>query len=433
MKGKQLKIDADDLICNNCIKESYSSLIEKPDGIYLKALIFRQSSRIVYRCVMSFWDIEKLCKHTPVKPEDDKEILLNIDNIKNRYLEVKHSKEIGDYIKNNIDDFILPNLTSIINVPFHVFLNLDDSRNISTEIFREVHKNKGSLLGYIKFKPNTVFNICDGNHRTYSIHQLVENGYINKDMDGLYIGVDFYLEVDKEKEKKVFVNLNTNKSIDSALLSLIKEEDCLTNACKSLLGVTDNFNYVVYKLHPENENYIGVDILNNISKTNNVLSFNMIKNMVCILAFGTMNCIDKFNYTYDIKKSEYKKFMKKISGFLNYIFDNCKPFNEIKHDSYNLKQLKQQYISLNAAGLYLMASIGHVAIENPQIDIMKMAEVICNIDWRKNIGGELNKIFLSGILGSSGKLLSGINAINNSSNYLKSKLKILNENIKMDI
>lgn len=59
----------------------YSNIIKKDGDLYLKTLIFRQSSRVVYRSVLSFWDVRDLCKHTDVRPPSDEQVSLDIENV----------------------------------------------------------------------------------------------------------------------------------------------------------------------------------------------------------------------------------------------------------------------------------------------------------------------------------------------------------------
>ncbi|MFR3994980.1 MAG: DNA sulfur modification protein DndB, partial [Turicibacter sp.] len=184
------------LLINLSEPKPYTRLIQKDEDYYLKASIFKQSSRLVYRSTLSFWDVEKICKHTNVKPEGEEQQLIDITNVKNRYLEPKHGNEIINYITNNIDNFILPNLTSLTDKPFTVCKDVN-SNELYTEVFEELKQANGYLEAYIKIPVGTTFSISDGNHRTYAIHQLVKKQILNPQIDGLYIGIDFYLEDDE--------------------------------------------------------------------------------------------------------------------------------------------------------------------------------------------------------------------------------------------
>ncbi|GAA0078911.1 hypothetical protein UT300005_32900 [Clostridium sp. CTA-5] len=430
MKSEQLQFETKDFFSKQENKVLYSSIISKNDYYYLKAMIFKQSSRIVYRSVLSFWDVEKLCKHTSIRPEDDKKVLLNLNNIKNRYLEPKHGKEIILYVKNNIEDFILPNLTTVVDATFPIVYNVEDEKQISTEIFSELKQNNGCIFAYIKIPKNTVFTISDGNHRTYAIHQLIKSEIIDTDIEGLYVGIDFYLEVDREKEKQLFVTLNTNKSIDSSVMSLLKENDMISNATKSLLGIMDNYNYLVTALYPENKNYIGVDLVNdNVSKSSNTISFNMIKNIISILSLDNVNGDKKFQELYYDNKLEYIKLMKKISAFLNYIFINCEPFNQINYNLSNVKELREEYISMTGAGLYTIAKIGHIGIQYDGIDMEKLAKALCKLEWKRINRGNVNQIFIGGILTSEGKISNNRTALNTTTEKIKKILKLTDKDI----
>ena len=431
MEFTQISFETSDLFEKSDMNISYSTIVEKDEFYFIKAMIFRQSSRVVYRSVLSFWDVRNICKHTPVKPDDDKQILLNLNNIKNRYLEPRHGKEITLYIRDNIEDFILPNLTTVIDTPFSVVYNINDEKSISADIFEKLKQNNGCICAWIKIPKDTMFTISDGNHRTYSIHELVNKQMCDTEIEGLYIGIDFFLEVDKEKEKQLFVALNTNKSIDSSVMSLLNENDMISDATKSLLGVKENYRYMVKAFYMDSDNYIGVDLVNdNVSRCNNAISFNMIKNLISMLAVDSLNGDKKFEELYSNDKIAYIKFMKKISTFLDYIFENCEPFTKIDKDLSNIKQLREKYISLTGAGLYVIAKIGHMGIKYDDIQMEKLAEALCRLEWRRDINGNANELFMGGILTIQGKISNNRTAINTTTEKIKQILKVTDEDIK---
>lgn len=414
----------------------YTTIITDGDFYYIKAMVFRQSSRIVYRSVLSFWDVVSLCEHTPVRPNDDKDIILDLNNIKNRYLEPKHGEEIVFYIKENIDDFILPNVTTIVNETLPIVYDINSEKSIDININRELKENNGCIIAYLKINKDIKFRISDGNHRTYALHKLVEKKLINEELEGLYIGIDFYLETDKEKEKDIFVRLNTTKSIDSSVMALLDVKDLISYSVKSLLGVSDNYNYVVEHFYPEKTNYIGVDLVSdNIPKSNNTVSFNMIKNIISLLAFGIPNADKKFEERYRDDKLAYIKLMKKMADFLNYIFNHCEPFNKINLEEENIKELRKEYISMTGAGLYIIAQIGHVAIKYEEIDIIKVAEALCDLNWKREIedsNGKLiaNPNFVGGILSENMKISNNRTAISGTTTKLKEILKLRDKDIE---
>ncbi|ALP90814.1 DNA sulfur modification protein DndB [Clostridium butyricum] len=416
---------------------SYSTIIEKNDSYYLKVMIFTQSSRVVYRSVLSFWDVEKLCKHTDIRPKDDKQVLMDLNNIKNRYLDSKHGEEIVFYVRDNVDDFILPNITTVIDTPLRVVYDIDSDEDVNIDIFKELRENNGCITGLLKLDNNVRFSISDGNHRTYAIHKLVERKLITGDIEGLYIGVDFYLETDKEKEKGIFVTLNTTKPIDSSVMSLLRENDLIAYSVKSLLGINQNYKYVVEHFYPQNDKYIGVDLVNDsVSKSNNTVSFNMIKNVISLLSFGMLNADKKFEEAYSSNKLEYIKFMKRISEFLNYIFDNCEPFNKIDITKGKIKELRDEYISMTGAGIYIIAGIGHMAIKYECIDIIEVAKVLCTLDWKRevfdenNINKIANPLFVGGILSEEGKISNNRTAIRGTIERIKKEINLKDEDIK---
>lgn len=413
----------------------YSTIISKDNSIYIKAMVYRQSSRIVYSTSLSFWDIAKLCEHTPEKPKDSVEILMSIDELKNRYLDPNHGREINLYIKNNIEGFILPSLTTIVNKPFDVIYDLENNENIfSYNIMEEISKSNGVLFCYIKLDKDIKFKISDGNHRTYAIHDLINSKEIDACMDGLYIGVDFYLETDKVKEKELFVNLNTNKPIDKNVTSILNYNSLMSKAAKSLIGKNnDNYVYMVPSLCDKEKGYLGIDYTNSIiTKTNNTISFYMIQNIISYMIYGvekTPKVEQKFEQEYNGTTS-YMKNMKKISKFLSYIFKNLEPFNMITSDLSNVKSLREEYISMTGAGLYTIAKIGHIGIQYDEIDIESIAKALCKLDWKRTNGGVLNPIFLGNILTNKGTISTSRGTLTNSTEKVKQILKLTDDDLE---
>lgn len=433
----QLSFETENYIKTNIADDSnqYSTIISTDNNIYIKAMVYRQSSRIVYSTSLSFWDIAKLCEHTPKKPKDNVEILMSIDELKNRYLDPSHGNEISLYIKNNIDGFILPSLTTIVNKPFDVIYDLENRDNIfAYNIMDEISKSNGVLFCYIKLDKDIKFKISDGNHRTYAIHDLINSEEIDEYMDGLYIGVDFYLETDKVKEKELFVNLNTNKPIDKNVTSILNYNSLMSKAAKSLIGKNnDNYVYMVPYLCDKENGYLGIDYTNsNITKTNNTLSFYIIKNIISYMIYGverTDKIEQKFEQEYSGTTS-YKKNMRKISKFLTYIFKNLEPFNMINRDLSNVKNLREEYISMTGAGLYTIAKIGHIGIKYDEIDIEVIAEALCQLDWKRSNDGILNPMFLGNILTNRGTISTSRGTLINSTEKVRHIIKLTDVDLK---
>lgn len=418
------------LLINLSEPKPYTRLIQKDEDYYLKASIFKQSSRLVYRSTLSFWDVEKICKHTNVKPEGEEQQLIDITNVKNRYLEPKHGNEIINYITNNIDNFILPNLTSLTDKPFTVCKDVN-SNELYTEVFEELKQANGYLEAYIKIPVGTTFSISDGNHRTYAIHQLVKKQILNPQIDGLYIGIDFYLEDDVQTEKKLFVTLNSGKPIDSSVMAFLNEDDMLSFATKSLLGIEENHQFSIHAFQNSSEHYIGIDLLNsNITKSNNTVSFNMVKNMISLLAFNQLNADKKFADKYMNNRLEYLKLMQKISLYLNFIFKNCPPFQQIDNQQSNVKDLRKEYISMSGAGLYTIAKVGHIAIIHDEISIEALAKAICSLNWKKVISNQINPLFEGGIVTPDGKISNNRNSLGNTTEKIKEILNITDKDIE---
>ena len=85
---------------------------------------------------------------------------------------------------------------------------------------------------------------------------------------------------------------------------------------------------------------------------------------------------------------------------------------------------------MTGAGLYIIAKVGHVGIQYDGIDMEKLGEALCNLEWKRTVNGATNKIFVGGILTSEGKISNNRTALNTTSEEIKKILKLTNKEIE---
>ncbi|MDH2452142.1 DNA sulfur modification protein DndB [Priestia megaterium] len=427
-------------------KAERTTVDEGNKGIKIKVQIYRQAKRIVYRTVLSFKDVATHLTHTTSKPEDHDALLANIENLTNRYLNPKKGKEIMKYIQENEDDFILPSITVMAKEEFAftpIFPSLEDIQKVYDSeidlsslryrIFDVLEKFNGVLFGeiFIPYKiskalydKNVIFETGDGNHRTFAIHELVR--LTGDDNPGFYIGVDFYVEKSTEKIKEMFVDLNNQTSIDRSIYSFLKGKDPLSLATKELIGLT-NKTYMVNHFFGKDKNYIGFSPVDNVGANSKAtVSFNMVKNIVSYIAFG-VDTGKGFEEKFPEGSSSYNKLLRETSSYLKIVFNNMPPFMQVKGDLNRIPDLRNKYISMSGAGLYVIAKIGYIAREQNS-DLEKVAMALCKLDWKREVSpNNLNPLFVGGILDTSGNVSNTRNALNATTVKI---MKALNDSVK---
>jgi DGQHR domain-containing protein len=398
-------------------------------GMELPVIVTRQGKRLTYFTNMTFGQISQYFTPSTVKPDNQKDILSSIHTLRNRYLKVEKVKEIEEYIHKNFDEFILPPITVVIPDLFPITLVSRDGSN-SSKLFRktaDVHEyldKVGIFNGYILIE-NKVFHgeILDGNHRAAAIKTIHE--LLGEDLPGFRIGVHIYQEINQDKIRQSFVDLNTSTPIDRALLTLFSKRDTLSIAAKEVIGMAENKSFVIPELRTDSPRFIGFDYINDAVTRNSqaVLSLNMVKNMILKFALGDNGSIRKFEQTYRLDSLEYALLLKRFSTYMRGVFREVQPFETIIQSGLNsIPNLRKTYISLTGAGLYLIALLGHEGIING-MDLDELAKKVANVRWERMIEeGIPNPLFTSGILNNEGKISNTRNSINSTLSALRREI-----------
>ncbi|WP_102398914.1 DNA sulfur modification protein DndB [Haloimpatiens massiliensis] len=432
-------------------KEERTTIKKDVNGYRLPVQIYRQGKRCVYRAVMSFGDVKRHLTHTKPKPDNHELLLADIESITNRYLMPKKAKDIMKYIQENEEDFILPSLTVMAKEEFEfipiypsineikkVFGQEFDVKSLRYKIFDVIELFNGVLFGEIIIPFNTtvhedekiLFETGDGNHRTYAIHELYK--ILGEDNPGFYIGVDFYVEKNKDKIRDIFVDLNNQTPIDRSIYTLLKGRDPLSLATKDLVGLTKK-TYMVSQLYHQDLHYIGFSPLDNIGPNSKAtISFNMLKNMISYIALGVGDADKPFADKFAINKTGYSRLLRQTSAYLKTIFEYVGPFKEIKGELNKIPKLRNEYISLTGAGLYVIAKIGYIAREQ-NLDMRKVALALSELDWKRQTDeGTLNSLFIGGVLNENGQISNNRNSINATTEKLIKYLNIPVSNNKVE-
>ncbi|RAS80757.1 DNA sulfur modification protein DndB [Priestia endophytica] len=415
-------------------KKSASTLMEDKKNIKLKAQVFRQGHRLVYRTVMSFKDVKNSLTHSVEKPVENTELLHDIFTIKNRYLNRKNAEEIINYVLNNRGNFVLPSITVFTNkeLEFEPFLTEEEKKknhfnfNDPLALYRAIPEMGGVINGYVNIEKEKIvgnegitFETGDGNHRVYSIHKICEL-IPERDHDGFFIGVDFYVEKSDDKIRNIFVNLNSGVKIDRSVYNLLNGQDALNSATRDLIGHGSNL-YAIPHLNNNSDKYIGFDPVSTVgARSKAVFSFNMLRNVILYIALGSPDKYKQFEEEYPPGGVKYYNLLSDIADYLRVVFERTVPFEEIDQNLENVVELRQEYLCLSAAGIYVIAKIGFAGRKN-ELNMTQLAEAISRINWKREIKTKdenivPNPLFLGGILGGNGNVSNTRTAIDTTTN-----------------
>lgn len=401
--------------------------------VAIPAIVTKQGTRVVYQMNLMFRQVTNLFDHTETMPQNANADIIDIKTLRNRYLRPDKVEDLVTYVYENLDSYILPPISAISDKPFsfqpyneqEILENLGEEFNLvkfPNRIEEVLEASEGMLQGLLIFKESE-FNveILDGNHRVAAIHKLVTRG---KEFKTLRIGTQIFVEDNLKRTQQAFVDMNTSTPIDKTIITLFSSRDALSTAAKETIG--DNPNFQIKEFLSNSNDYIGFDAINDsITRNSNaVISLNMVKNMIVKFAFGSSGTPKKFNSTYDIKAEDYQELLKDFSIFMQTVFDNMAPYDEIKvRGTGAIPKLREEYISLTGAGLYLIATIGYYGRKN-KMDLRSVATSLSNINWKRTINEEANQLFRTGILSEQGKISNNRNAIQSTLEELAKNLHI---------
>ncbi|MDV2886365.1 DNA sulfur modification protein DndB [Alkalihalophilus pseudofirmus] len=392
----------------------------------LVSTVYAQGDRIVYNLSMPFDTVANYLQPTEAREEleeqEDGEISVDyLSDIENRFRKKEHVQAIKEYILKNKHNFILPNVTLLSERSFKIEPIRpiwSELNNICGEEISEVQlqdsllsileKVGGSICVELKIpkdyfeKTNhtkAIITVGDGNHRVQAIKELMEEGHI--DLAHMNIGLSIFVERYEVERKKIFVLLNSSLPVQPSVKSFLMVDDPLSNAVKELVGF-ENTRFLIKQLNGrDKKKYIGFEPIDNISKNSkNLLSFNILKNMVGFMA------VNSTNYNIFAKKMSengevYRKTLHECRMYFEAVFDTVLPYKLVQGNLEKAPELKKEYISLSGAGLYLIAQVAYQSKQRGY-DLQKVVKLLSYLDWKRVNNGKPNPFFVGSVLNDKG-------------------------------
>ncbi|MBZ5752443.1 DNA sulfur modification protein DndB [Metabacillus rhizolycopersici] len=389
----------------------------------LISTVYAQGDRVVYNLSMPFDMVASYIQPTEAREElEDGNISVNyLSDIENRFRKKGHVQAIKEYILENKHNFILPNVTLLTEKAFKIKPlrpTWDELNEICGEQISEVQLQDslisilervgGSIcvevlipIDYFEKTRHSkaIITIGDGNHRVQAIKELIQEGYI--DLAHMNIGISIFVERFEMERKKIFVLLNSSLPVQPSVKSFLMVDDLLSNAVKELIGF-ENTRFLIKQLNERDDRkYIGFEPLDSVStNSKNILSFNILKNMVGFMTVNSTNH-NIFAKKFGDNNEAYRNMLHECRVYLEAVFDVVLPYQLVQGNLENIPDFKKEYISLSGAGLYLIA---HVAYEAKQkgYDLLQVVQLLATLDWKRVNNGQPNPFFVGSVLNDKG-------------------------------
>lgn len=399
----------------------------------IPGIVSKQGARITYQLNLMFRQIGNLFDSTDPKPAGNNSADIDLNELRNRYLRTDKVADLVKYISDNLDSYILPPVSAVVRYLFS-FEPYNQDEIISKmgeeyDLVKYPEKTEevleqfdGMLQGRLIFKESEFkVEVLDGNHRVAAITHL---NALGKTFKNLRIGVQIFFEADDDRQRQAFVDMNTSTPIDKTILTLFSSRDPLSIAAKETIKHESPF--FIEEFDRKSAEYIGFDQINDSITRNSqaVLSLNIVKNMLVKFALGDAGTPKRFTSMIEPGSRDYNDLMTDFTTYMKAIFKNLQPFDDIKRTGVKvIPRLREDYISLTGAGMYLIANIGYLA-RTQNRDMVKLTEELGKFDWRREINGTPNELFRSGILSENGSISNNRNSIASTLEVFSKKLNL---------
>ncbi|MBP3040642.1 DNA sulfur modification protein DndB [Bacillaceae bacterium Marseille-Q3522] len=369
------------------------------NAIQIPALKYISGGRIWYAATIPYRTLGKFIKTSAVKKKNQ-EIIRK--DIKNRFLDTKHKKEIVQYLKSE-KEFTLPPITlvSYEELDFRPYEFADGK--LDEDI---ILNNGGSVVGVILLPIDYEFECLDGNHRTAAIQDLTNENpeYI--------VGSSMLLNIVHEKRpKKIrqdFVDVNKNvKQTTSSINTLFNTRDPLSNLVVDLVDETDYLKETTELLATS---------VSKLSK--DIYTINNIKNAIIEIAGYNSQSGKASKLAQELIESPDKE--KELRKKANLFFNELKKTKVIsmclKHRE-NTAEIRNSSVITTGTGIIVASRIaGYIFTNFNEYQYQEKIQKLFSLDWSRN-----NSIFEGKIMVNQ-KILNSREAISSTVVALKVQL-----------
>lgn len=407
-------------------KTEFKTSTDSLSALRIETQVFLQGERTVFRAVLSFEEVNKLCSSYNFGLNNS--TTQSEKSVQTKGIQSEQVNQITEYILANKDSVVLPTLTAMTKGDLVFEPQQADYSPSNFNLQNELRRKRRGINGVLIFNAtsqcNQPINVIEGIEQLEAINNL-QKLLKPQELDELFIGLDIHVIQPKDDLRNIYVQLHNRISVDSNLVNLFFSKDSLSGVVRELVGINTKQHALTFLLD-DNNDYIGFELLNNIGvKSKAVFSQNMLRNIIGWIAMGSPDQYKKFESTFPLKSPSYVDLVSDISLFWKEYLNNTTPFTLIKGDLDKIIQLRTEYINLSAAGLYVAANIAHYGRKH-NLHMGQLGKMLSEIDWKREVvvgeKKELNPLFKGGILYEKGVVVSTKNAIKHTTEKLLSYL-----------
>lgn len=325
-------------------------------------------------------------------------------DIRNRFLDPKHTNDIKNYICEE-PEFTIPPITlvSYDRLPF-LPITFNDDEQLPDETERELLESRGSLIGLVQLPLDAEFECLDGNHRTVAIRELAsENPEL---IAGSNMLLNVVYETRKRKIRQDFVDVNaTAKQTSSSINTLFNTRDQLS---KLVADIIDEISYL-----SDTTELLATSVSKN---SKDIYTINNIKSAVIELCGYNSQASVPSALSEQLKDSDfYINAKQKVAEFFNQLKDNSLVSMCLDNRD-KTPEIRNNSVITSGTGLVVAARVGGFIL-NGSHDVNSELVRLFALDWSRS-----NPLFNGRIVIGDQKILNSREAIATTSIALRQKL-----------
>ncbi|WP_348731895.1 DNA sulfur modification protein DndB [Rheinheimera texasensis] len=294
----------------------------------------------------------------------------NVLDRSQRAVDPKRAKAISQYILDNIDSFVLPALTGVVEDETLIFNSADEK----------------SPVGELSLSMDAVIKLFDGQHRATGIMAALKEQY--PALKSQQVNVQLFVNMTLADRQQAFSDINANAKAVSTSLNMVydKRND-------AVLAIADQINKVTA--------WEGrIDHENNVAKAHGCLfSFrHAVQASRLVLGLSAKQSPDEFSVN-DI--SNWWNIVTRVVGW-----DIADRIAETKDDKkcIEIREAAANSLAFTAAGLMTLGRVFHLlkCKYGLRIDFYKVERALKGIDWNKSA-----EMWRGNLIDESGNMKSG--------------------------
>lgn len=383
------------------VEESVNTL-----GQVLPVVLFRQGNRVNLSGAMTFGMVARLLYSNSATARDNMD---GVASSTNRPEDKKHSEAIAEYIqKNKRGKFYLGSLSLNVQEPLTLYTSETESK---------------LQIAYLVLPYTAKISITDGQHRHSAIKKALDKLSSSEieEFQNESISVLITCETEIDQIHQDFADASKTKALPPGLLAVYDRRNPA--------------NRVVVELERKVTMLRGrVDSTSKTLSKNSSLLYtaNQLRQFVKVFLTGSWQMasadFEKNAYTLlEVEDGVFERELAKATDFLNYLADRLPVWKQIARlpaggtTAAQIRDLRQEgYVCLSAAGLVIIASVGHALFKVAGTDWKPYADRLAQIDWRTT--GEIWK----GNIVSEGKILVQQALIRQATKKVKEYVGLIN-------